>query len=1032
MYRSLLGFLFAACAIALHAQGAPRSVDERPVVVLTASPDLRSSVDRLPELRSRGMTVAVIVGPGCFFGRAPGLILPALRELPGVVAVIDVPVGGKVRKALTEAQRTGVDYLNDLLAGTFERTDVLAPMDWSAHPQDHALEPPVLECARVHTGHGGGRSWLPQTLDWTCGNAYNSEVLDGVVVASTFFIESNGAVDPDLYTWTQADINSVKAQVIDAWSIWSYTASLFGRTVTAVMDWYEPSGGVPVQAYEPVTRPSTSDNLWIDAILGNTGRTEAGAFGKLYAFNHDRRSQLGADRSLCAFVAYNPGAAPSQFTDGKIGYAYLGGPYMQILWRANGWSSTQINRVYGHETGHIFHAFDEYTASGSTNCGRSFNGRPNSNYQGSTCNGTAGCVMISNAFSGSGATRSWNLCAHTPYHLGWQGLLNVPMALAPLNDSVLTAVPFTLRFDRAGAPASAFGYVKVHERTTDTLVYCGYVGQADTLAITLVNGLYRWVVTQGNTSTGSGFAGRISSAALFTVNAPLNAAFSRNLGTICAGSTVQFQNMSTGAPSSWTWGFPGGTPTAWTGAFPPPVRYDLPGTYSVTLTVGDGLGTDTEMMASAVTVTGGAALPFAEGFNGPAFPPSGWTASAGGGVGQGGGGLTWAMVQESSCAQAGAAGVPAWSYAGGYAFPTLKTPRIDLTQASVPYVRFKYSYARRSTTPGGTLTLTANNCNFTRFAELFNRNDTALATNGGAVQASPAWSPVSCSEWREAVLRLDSVKGHVAELTFRFGVFAPDQDVHVDDVSVFDGVRLKVKVLLEGPLDTQTGLMADQLRAGGFVPLSEPYSALGFTWTGEAGARTTTAAVLAVSGTDAVVDWVVVELRDAVDPTRVVASAAALLQRDGDVVDTDGLSGVRFPALAGSYHVAVRHRNHLPVCTAAPVAVSSAMPTLDLTLPTTTTWGNDARKSVGPYMALWSGDHFRDQSLRYTGPNNDRDPILLRIGGTAPTATASGYLPEDCTMDGVVKYTGSGNDRDKVLLNIGGTVPTAVRAGQLP
>jgi hypothetical protein len=35
-------------------------------------------------------------------------------------------------------------------------------------------------------------------------------------------------------------------------------------------------------------------------------------------------------------------------------------------------------------------------------------------------------------------------------------------------------------------------------------------------------------------------------------------------------------------------------------------------------------------------------------------------------------------------------------------------------------------------------------------------------------------------------------------------------------------------------------------------------------------------------------------------------------------------------------------------------------------------------------------------------------------------------------MDGVVKYTGFMNDRDPILVNIGGSVPTAVRLEQLP
>jgi hypothetical protein len=31
-----------------------------------------------------------------------------------------------------------------------------------------------------------------------------------------------------------------------------------------------------------------------------------------------------------------------------------------------------------------------------------------------------------------------------------------------------------------------------------------------------------------------------------------------------------------------------------------------------------------------------------------------------------------------------------------------------------------------------------------------------------------------------------------------------------------------------------------------------------------------------------------------------------------------------------------------------------------------------------------------------------------------------------------VKYTGSANDRDMILLNIGGSIPTSIRLQQLP
>ena len=108
------------------------------------------------------------------------------------------------------------------------------------------------------------------------------------------------------------------------------------------------------------------------------------------------------------------------------------------------------------------------------------------------------------------------------------------------------------------------------------------------------------------------------------------------------------------------------------------------------------------------------------------------------------------------------------------------------------------------------------------------------------------------------------------------------------------------------------------------------------------------------------------------------------------------------------------------------------MALLDLSQPLVPAWGVDGRKLVGGYAALWSGNSLSDSIVRYTGGQNDRDPILLRIGGLVPTATTTGYFTEDNTMDGVVKYTGGANDRDRILQTIGGVVPTVTRTAQLP
>ncbi len=244
-----------------------------------------------------------------------------------------------------------------------------------------------------------------------------------------------------------------------------------------------------------------------------------------------------------------------------------------------------------------------------------------------------------------------------------------------------------------------------------------------------------------------------------------------------------------------------------------------------------------------------------------------------------------------------------------------------------------------------------------------------------------------------------------------------------------------IKAFLQGPYNSNTGAMSDALRSNGLLPLTEPYTILGYSFVG-GGGESTTQSIIDFPGTNAIIDWVVLELRDKNDNTGVLFSRSALLQADGDIVEVDGFSAVRFPLPADDYYVVVRHRNHLGVMTRLPVALNTTPLVLDFTQASTTTFGTEARVSAGgafPAELLWAGDVDANNELKYTGSFNDRDPILLAIGGSIPTAVLSGqYRKEDVNMDGEVKYIGAGNDRDPILQNIGGSVPTNTRVGQLP
>lgn len=246
------------------------------------------------------------------------------------------------------------------------------------------------------------------------------------------------------------------------------------------------------------------------------------------------------------------------------------------------------------------------------------------------------------------------------------------------------------------------------------------------------------------------------------------------------------------------------------------------------------------------------------------------------------------------------------------------------------------------------------------------------------------------------------------------------------------GIAISPKVLLGGPYVQATQLMTDGLRGSGLTPITEPYTALGYTYVNGGGGETTTAAALAVTGNNAIVDWVVVELRNTTSPYAVVATKSALVQRDGDVVAASGTGPVLFNRPAGNYRVAIRHRNHLGVMTNTSRALSTTTTVVDFSLTTTTTYGTNAQATIGTRRVLWAGDCRGDGNLKYTGINNDRDLILVRIGGAIASNTTTGYYRDDVNMDGIVKYTGINNDRDPILVNIGGSIASNVVLQQLP
>ncbi|HRF80023.1 MAG TPA: hypothetical protein PL070_08050, partial [Flavobacteriales bacterium] len=188
--------------------------------------------------------------------------------------------------------------------------------------------------------------------------------------------------------------------------------------------------------------------------------------------------------------------------------------------------------------------------------------------------------------------------------------------------------------------------------------------------------------------------------------------------------------------------------------------------------------------------------------------------------------------------------------------------------------------------------------------------------------------------------------------------------------------------------------------------------------------------LLNATGSQAIVDWVLLELRNNDAGHTVAARRAALLRANGQVVSTSGEDQIAFSTNPVGKRLVIRHRNHLGVMTSATITSNGQV--IDFTAAGTSLFGSNGLKVNGSYRAMWPGDVNSDGNVVYTGSANDRDPVLSTIGGAVATNTVNAYSRSDVNLDGVVKYSGTDNDRDIVLEVIGGAVPTTVRQAQLP
>ncbi|MGB1009384.1 MAG: ImpA family metalloprotease [Thiolinea sp.] len=238
-------------------------------------------------------------------------------------------------------------------------------------------------------------------------------------------------------------------------------------------------------------------------------------------------------------------------------------------------------------------------------------------------------------------------------------------------------------------------------------------------------------------------------------------------------------------------------------------------------------------------------------------------------------------------------------------------------------------------------------------------------------------------------------------------------------------VRLETKVLLQGAYDPSSGLMRDDLRRKGYLPLSQPYQSAPFTY---AGKESLSEQLLLATDDTAPVDWVLVELRDMTDATLIYAQQAAVLRRDGHVVDpATGNTALHFRTVKpGSYQIGIQHRNHLGVVSADVFSLSEeSQQLIDFSDQALAVVGENARhQASGQPALLWAGDVDASTRMIASGPDTDSGLVLAQVltepGNRVQSANfrLNGYANTDLNLDGATVFAGPGNDVNLLQANV--------------
>lgn len=218
--------------------------------------------------------------------------------------------------------------------------------------------------------------------------------------------------------------------------------------------------------------------------------------------------------------------------------------------------------------------------------------------------------------------------------------------------------------------------------------------------------------------------------------------FEANRTVVCVGEEVTFTNTALGVPSSYAWSI---TPSTFTyvngtGATSPDpeVSFSANGTYTIELTVSNGVGTDTETKSQYISV-GGLTLPFTEDFESGSDL---WT------IDNPDGNYTWELLAVGGNTPGSQAmGVNNLNYNAAGQRDGLISPPIDLSGYTSATLDFEYAYRRYDATYQDSLAVYISTDCGTTWSRLAGYRETGGGNFVTGSDLTSQFIPSSSSDW---------------------------------------------------------------------------------------------------------------------------------------------------------------------------------------------------------------------------------------------------------------------------------------------